>query len=237
MDTIKSQIDEFNKSFGRNVKDGDNKPTIEIKDICTYFDKAISLYIKNNLKADELNETIRKNLLPLLVQDVKLKKEKQSKESDTWVFPPDYFDLEQQKALCSKDVCKVKEKIIPIYIYKKHEINEALYVNIFHKPSFEWEHIVADVLEKGIKVYHLADFKVEEVIISYYKRHPKCKGASLESKKFYIDENDNKITDDQPIILTNNDQVYEIIDMAVLLALADRGYDASINTKLKVSYK
>jgi hypothetical protein len=25
--------------------------------------------------------------------------------------------------------------------------------------------------------------------------------------------------------------------MAVLLALADRGYDASINTKLKVSYK
>lgn len=92
MDTIKSQIDEFNKSFGRNVKDGDNKPTIDIKDICTYFDKAISLYIKNNLKADELNETIRKNLLPLLVQDVKLKKEKQSKESDTWVFPPDYFD-------------------------------------------------------------------------------------------------------------------------------------------------
>jgi len=102
----------------------------------------------------------------ILVDDKKLESSDIHLDHQDFKLPSDYFDFSNAYALGSKDKCFKKK--IDLFEIKDENRNNIL-ADEFSKPSFKYREAPINIASDKIKVYTLNDFKVDELILSYYR--------------------------------------------------------------------
>jgi hypothetical protein len=86
---------------------------------------------------------------------------------DTVQFPEDYLYFKRLTPFVSKNKCKRKR----IKSYLREEANvDVLLGDWDSQPSFDFEETFHTLLGNKARIYHNGDFRVEEAILTYYRR-------------------------------------------------------------------
>lgn len=86
---------------------------------------------------------------------------------DTIALPEDYLYFKRVTPLVSKGECKRKR----MKSYLREEANvDVLLSDWDSQPSFEFEETFHTIFSNKVRIYHNGDFRVEEVILVYYKQ-------------------------------------------------------------------
>ena len=86
---------------------------------------------------------------------------------DTALFPEDYLYFKRITPFATKNNCKKKR----LKCYQREESNvDVLLSDWDSQPSFDFEETFHTILGNKARVFHNNDFKVEEVLLTYYKK-------------------------------------------------------------------
>lgn len=102
----------------------------------------------------------------LLITDLVLSESTQNKNHYDFPLPKEYLDLSNVYAMVSKEKCS--NQILYLDEIREENKNEWLQDENY-KPSFLWRTSFYDLSEDNINVYY-DDFKIDELVLSYYKK-------------------------------------------------------------------
>ena len=211
---------DFDRRFDRFLSQDNQR--LRLEDKLAVINEAIEIYFENKVKIAETNSSVRNILRSLEEKEVSLKNLRDEKHYTIFEIPEKSYTILRQRALVSKEHCGTKE--IPVLMFQSDDINNAR-KSPYWKSSYQWEHAIADEGAKGLYVWHEGDFKIDELIVDYYRRPQEVHAPSMKEEKFYIDWNGKKQTKDQGLEL--RDYAYKDIgDIASLIYKANIG-DAS----------
>lgn len=102
----------------------------------------------------------------LLISDLIISNPTQSENHYDFPIPKDYLDLANVYAKATKEKCSDKV----IYLDEIREENKSEWLqDENYKPSFLWRASFYNVAKDNINVY-FDDFKVDDIVLSYYKK-------------------------------------------------------------------
>lgn len=103
----------------------------------------------------------------LLVPDKKIEQNISKKDRQDFDQPKDYFDISSLRVFASKGKCKNVE-IDYLYEPKRENLSELLH-DPNNKPSFKWREAPYLINSNKVSIYNNNDFKVEYILLSYYR--------------------------------------------------------------------
>lgn len=214
----KTLVYAFNLQYDRI--DNDLKSNLRLEDKLFYINKAVQLYFKKLLKYAEVNSEVRSSLRKLEKKEVELTISSKGKIYDIAIIPDDCIKILRQRALVNKTKCGKKE--IPLLMVATDDLNLSR-KNPFWASSYEWEHCICDEGDGGLYAYHEGSFRVEKVIVDYYRKPKEVHAASMHENKKYIDWYGKLIESDSDLELDVNFDYQDIINIAILMAKSDAG--------------
>jgi hypothetical protein len=105
----------------------------------------------------------------LLIDDLKITSSTFHLDHQDFKLPENFFDLSNIYALGSKGICKRSK--IDLYEIKDEHRNQILSDDL-SCPSFKFREAPYSLSSDNVKVYTNDDFKVDEILLSYY-RYPR----------------------------------------------------------------
>lgn len=102
----------------------------------------------------------------ILVDDHKISSSTNHLDHQDFQLPTNYFDFSNAYALATKDSCSGAK--IDLFEIKDENRNNIL-TDEFSKPSFKFREAPFSIASDKIKVYTQKDFKVNDLILSYYR--------------------------------------------------------------------
>jgi hypothetical protein len=228
--------DSFRRKINRRNTSWSTYPPVA--DIDQYLAEAIGIVLTTLVRAPEKDDITRNILKELEVKDLELEIEC---FDDHYVskLPENYFFPLNFTVTATKDGCEeCGKRLIPRRV-RSREIEEAL-KDPYRKPSYEYEEILYDEMENGVKWYTNGEFNVTKVTLSYYRKiiPPKC--PSLAEKGFYISPDEQRVDKDTHFELDSTYIHDDITDIASFLFLRDVGDAVDADAKLKsigIKYK
>lgn len=184
------------------------------------INQAIRLVFKECVSRAEINSYYRDTLRKLEEKEVSLKIKEQTENYVISEIPEESYKILRRKVVAEKEGCGSKE--FPALIYQTDDLNVGL-KNSYWKPSFAWEHALADEGSKGLYVWSNNDFKILDVVVDYIKKPEEVHAPSLFDSGSYVDW--NGITRKKDVDL-NWDSTFifdRIIDVSVLIADSIKG--------------
>jgi len=132
-----------------------------------------------------------------LVLDNKIPYSSKSEKKYDFKLPDNYFDLADVQAKAEKNNC---QDIISLYEMRTENLNEVLQ-DEFTKPSFEWREAPFTVNSNNLSIYTDKTFKVNEILLNYYRYPNQIRLLNDENPESGFDENypiewDDKSLDD-----------------------------------------
>lgn len=177
--------------------------------ICRALNESQFRILKQKAKEAEMNKDLRHVLLPLEEKEVFVPV-KSSKPISIIKFPEAYFRDLGIRIVANKRDCGKKE----IALTKMDTNDKGTSLSSpFWKSSYAWEQVFGDEGREGFFIYNGVDFKVDGMIIDYYKRPPEIHAPScVAAGSTYVDWNGKKHTDD--VGWTLDDLIEEGINLA-----------------------
>jgi len=157
------------------------------------FNEAQNKYVEFML--DRKGEDDIRYIQKLLVPNKRIPFNTKTLEYYSFKLPENYFDFANTYASCSKGVC-VNQKVY-LYEFKEENKNEIL-MDEFQRPSFLWREAPFNINSDSIKVYY-EDFKVDEILLSYYRYAQQISLIDSEDPESQFDENKKLEFDDKVI--------------------------------------
>lgn len=211
------RFDKFKSEYNKNLR---------LEDKLSILNEAQTMLFKGRAKQAEKNSEFRDSMRYLEEKEVALEFEDKGSFSIA-KLPNDYYKLLRKRLIASKVDCEEKELVL--VILDTNDLNFAR-KSPFFKSSFEWEHCLCDEGSKGLYIFHEGDFDIKSVLIDYYRRPLEIHCPSMSSKKEYVSWDGKLIRKDQGAELEDN--LEEIINIAILIARADLGDVQDYKTKL-----
>lgn len=229
----KRSIIEFDRKFDRFV--GEDNRRLRIEDKLGVINEALEIYFENRVKLAETNSMVRNDLRALEEKEIILDLVKSQSKFSIYKIPDNSYKILRQRALVEKEPCGKKE--IPLIIFQTDDLDNAR-KSPYWKSSYQWEHALADEGSKGLYVWHENDFRINEVIVDYYRKPNEIHAPSMTSNLEYEDWNGIIRRKDQGLELDDTYSHRKIIDIAVLIARADLGdvrdFEIQLNKILNV---
>lgn len=166
--------DVLNKYKARlNKSDSSDYDNLWLYQVEETFNKGILEWIRKQKRGknitregDEQTRDLVDDLQPLIKEKI-VSVGRYALYADTNTLPPDYLYFKRVTPLVTKDACKRKR----IKSYLREEANvDVLLSDWDSQPSFDFEETFHTMLGNKIRIYHNNDFKIEEVILTYYKQ-------------------------------------------------------------------
>lgn len=134
----------------------------------------------------------------LLVPDKKIEENTSNFDRQDFKQPKNYLDLANLRVFASKGKCK-NEEIKFLYEPPRENLQELLH-DENNKPSFKWREAIFNVNSNNISIYNNRDFKVDYILLSYYKYPNQISLIDPNNPESNFDENikiqwDNKSLD------------------------------------------
>lgn len=229
----KRSIIEFDRKFDRFV--GEENRRLRIEDKLAVINEALEIYFENRVKLTETNSMVRNDLRALEEKEIELELLVYKSKYSIYTIPDNSYKFLRNRAVVSKEECGQKE--IPLIIFQTDDLDNAR-KSPYWRSSFQWEHALADEGSKGFYVWHEDDFKIENIIVDYYRKPKEIHVPSMSSNLEYEDWNGVLRTKDQGLELDDTYSHRKIIDIAVLIARADLGdvrdFEIQLNKILNV---
>jgi hypothetical protein len=226
--------EELSIRLNRSDRGYSNVLTVKERDLA--LTEAYHLYYDTLVKYAELDNRFRNLLRQMEYKGYKANiKIEPEKNFYLVTLPKDYYSKSRMVCIAEKESCGEKELIVrPI---ASNKISEAM-LDPYMKPSFEYEETFADEFKDGFALY-FKDFKVKEVIIDYFIKPDKIQTPSLEEEGFYYDFEGSKVEVDKGIPLTSTIQKIQIVDIAALIILRNKGditdYQSQLNKIISIN--
>lgn len=217
-------IYEFDRRYDR-IKTEFNK-VLRIEDKLSILNESQTLLFKGRASLSEKNSEFRNDLRYLEDKEVELEFSNKGSYSIA-KLPKDFYKILRKRLIASNETCGQKE--LTLVTMDTNDLNFAR-KNPFFKSSYEWEHCLCDEGSEGLYLFHDNEFKINKVIIDYYRRPLEIHCPSLSAKKEYVSWNGELIKKDQGAELEDN--LEEIVNIAILIARADLGDIQDYKTKL-----
>lgn len=229
----KRSIIEFDRKFDRFA--GQDNRRIGLEDKLSIINEALEIYFENRVKLAETDSMVRNDLRVLEEKEIELKLVKNYANYSIFEIPKNSYKILRQRALVTKDPCKEKE--IQLLIFQTDDLDNAR-KSPYWRSSYQWEHALADEGSKGFFVWHENDFKINKVLVDYYRKPKEIHAPSMSSNGYYEDWNGIIQRKDQGLELSDTYSHRKIIDIAVLIARADigdvRDFEIQLNKILTV---
>lgn len=103
----------------------------------------------------------------LLVPDKKIEENTSKYDRQDFPQPKDYLDLSNLRVFASKGKCK-REEIKFLHEPPRENLQELLH-DENNKPSFKWREAIFNINSNKISIYNDNDFKVDYILLSYYR--------------------------------------------------------------------
>lgn len=155
-----------------NKSDSSDYDNLWIYQVEESFNKGVTEVLRRFEKGKgehEAGETTKSRVddLRFLLKDKILSVGQYEIFAETSTFPEDYLYYKRLTPLVTKNLCKK----VRIKSHLREEANvDDLLTNYDSQPSFDFEETFNTLIENRSRVYHNKDFKVEEVILTYYKK-------------------------------------------------------------------
>lgn len=223
----KRLIVDFDAKYDRFV--GGDKKFLKLEDKLLLLNEALEIYFENRVEKAELNSRVREELRPLENKEVELKLVKKKDQFSIFEIPKDNYKILRKRAKVEKGDCGIKD--IKVITFQTDDLNNAL-KNSYWKPSFEWEHTLADEGSEGYYVWHLNDFNIKKLIVDYYRKPKEIHLPSMTTQGYYVDWNGIKRTKDQDLELDNVYARRIIVDLAYLISSTNLGDTSNFQLQL-----
>ena len=227
--SVIKMVTDFRRDYGRfNTA---SNSVIKIPEVIAILNRAKDIYTKEWVKRLEVDSTARKVLRNLEEKEEELEIIESKENYIIAKFPKDFYHLMRQRGKASKEKCGSKEIIVTMF--QTDDLNLAR-KDPFWKSTFAWEHAIGDEGSKGLYIWHEGDFKIDKVIIDYYRK-PKDVHAPnmvLPSRQ-YIYGDGKKITKNQDLELDSEYSNIDIGNIALLnaLSITDDANDYALKLK------
>lgn len=163
MSTVEQAYIKYKLKVEKNIKN-DNATTDRGRFVLL-FNESQNKFIGHTLqnrKSDDVRY-IQKFLIP----DKKLEENTVSFDRQDFGVPADIYDFSNIRIIASKDSCKRQEMED---IYELVTENQAeLLKDVNNKPSFKWRAAPYKINSDSISIYNDNDFKVDYILLSYYR--------------------------------------------------------------------
>ncbi len=224
---------DFDEKFDRFSNESNRRLRIEDKD--SIINEALEIYFENKVAKAETDSKVRQELRPLEEKEIKLVKLEDGDTFSIFKIPKNSYKILRARAIVEKEGCGQKE--IPLIMFQTDDLNNGR-KSPYWKSSYQWEHSLADEGSKGLYVWHENDFKIEYIIVDYYRKPLEIHFPSMSANKEYIDRNGVRQTKDQGLELSNMYARRHIIDIADLIGRANLGdtrdYEIKLNKIINV---
>ena len=224
----KRLIYEFDRKFDRF--NGQKKTNLRLEDKLNILNEAQMILFEKRVALAEINDEYRNSLRPFEEKENSLKIIGRKSKYIISAYPKGFYKLLRQRGIATKD-CDTPKKELQILMFQSDKINAAL-KNPFWKPSYEWEHIIGDEGSEGFYSWHNNEFKIEEVIVDYYRRPDELHCASMAPNGQYEDWNGVLRKKDVNCEFSQNFDHRNLVDIGVLLARADQGDLRDLKTSI-----
>lgn len=207
-------------------------------DIDEYINEGMSVWVKNNLAKSEVNSETRVDLMALEIKDMELDITGVSNNKVVARLPDNHLKTIRRRLKASVDCTATKYqdcegctgRDIKVRIAQSGELDDLL-DDPYWEPSFEWRETIGDEAHDGLHVWTKGKFKVDKVLIDYYRKPLEVRCPSLMGGFYTI--GNKTYRNDTGLELDQSYQVNEITDLAVLFILRDlsdgQDYQTQIN--------
>lgn len=163
MATVEQAYIRYKAKVEKNIKNDD---------ITTDRGRFVLMFNESQNKFQEIHLQNRKSddvryVEKFLVPDKKISTSTVSYDRQDFSLPEKYFDLSNIRIFASKGKCKEVE------LEYKYELNsensEEILFDEYNKPSFKWREAPYRVNSNKLSVYNGKDFKVDYILMTYYR--------------------------------------------------------------------
>ena len=168
----------------------------------------------NQFKEGDEQSEQRVDDLQILLVEKKISTTDRGLYSETAKVPSDYRYYKRLSPEVTKDNCN--KVSIKSYFVEESNVDDYLKDWTF-KPSFDFEETFHTMLSNKFRIYHNKDFKVEEVILTYYRNpvYISCKKTDYDKVWEWKEDVAEQIINEAVKILagdTENINAYEIVN-------------------------
>lgn len=210
--------------LGMNKLDSHQNRNIQIPEVDFLLNQALSLYVNNiffprdhRIPGFESTQRSIDNIRTLVIPG-----EKVAVKNKIAVFPQAYWHFVKAVGNAKQGNCR---KEIRLFFQQHDDLHEE---NSLYKSSFDWETLNFTFNSQGLKL-EFEDFEVEEIKLTYVKKHPYIHNASDYDPEGYISlDTEKPLTGHQNCELPD-DSCKDIVDIAIFLAsgaIQDQVYSA-----------
>lgn len=205
---IKRRINKVDSLQNRNLY---------VEQIDDYLNEALNIFIQELIKVLEYDIEADLLLLPLKVNDSIL----QFTNHDGYIIaelPSDFFHYIKSFSNASSTCCSTIATIKHIRI---QEDDETYFLeDPFYKPSYQYRETGVQLLPNGLKIFTGGELYINEVKLSYIKKHPRLGNPEMARFGAYTLPN-GLAAIQQDLLLDNKRQFDMIMDIAALLISTD----------------
>lgn len=163
--------------------------------ICLLYNESQNKFLTLHLQNRGIDDV--RYIQNFLVLDKKIPYSSKSEDKYNFKLPDNYFDLADVRANAQKNNCK---DLINLFELRTENLNEVL-SDEYTKPSFEWREALYTVNSNDLSIYTDRSFKVNDILLNYYRYPNQIKLKNEENPESGFDPNsliewDDKSLDD-----------------------------------------
>ena len=176
--------------------------------ICLLYNESQNKFLTLHLQNRGIDDV--RYIQNFLVLDKKIPYSSKSEDKYNFKLPEDYFDLADVRAKAYKDKCNGD---LNLFELRTENLNEVL-ADEYTKPSFEWREALYTVNSDNLSIYTDKTFKVNDILINYYRYPNQIKLINEEDPESDFDpksliEWDDKSLDDIISLMVFNSNINE----------------------------
>lgn len=217
-----------------NAVDSGRSNDYRIVDLVSFINDAYELVIEHLVQEKDQNETIRNHLRPLLVPDYTFGTIDDSNQYFSKVtYPSNFYEISRIRIKATKDCCDGFKWLIP----KKPQGDDldTARGNPYRRSDYFFEQALIFDSDNGLRIYHEGDFKVESVVIDYYRKIKRVEAPELveHANQVYRNWDGDLIVNNVDFEIDSTYLARKIVDVAEYLT-SDASKDfLSANEKVK----
>lgn len=214
-----------------NHSSSDYLKSMDVAQIDFYVNEAIDVVISSLIPKAEIDSEIREHLRLLEIKNKSLTFDRK----DGYIvapYPEDYFKRLRQWVIATNEYCGDQKRTLIVRIIQSDDLSEILKSPNWN-PSWDFEETVGDESKDGLHIWE-EGFKIETVLIDYYKKPEGIAAPSLEKCGFYINESGITVSQDKNFELDSTFLWRTIVDVAVLMAERDTSEVRDYQTQLQI---
>jgi len=182
--------------------------TVDNLRFCLSFNESQNKFLTLQLQNRKIDDI--RYIQNFLVLDKNIPLTSKNQDKYNFKIPENYFDLANAKAKAVKENCS---DLIYLTEVRTENLNELLQ-DEFNKPSFEWREALYTVNSNQISIYTDGDFKIEKLLLDYYRYPNQIRLLDEENSESKFDETlgiewDDKSLDDIITLMAFNNDINE----------------------------